>query len=166
MVGAVLGACSSSEPAPKAADTTVAAPPRKTVAVTMKEFTLASAPASVPAGTVTFVVQNAGLIPHEFVVVKSDLAPDKLPQFEQKLVDEKQVQVLSRTAQFDAGKKQDVAASLTPGKYVLLCNVPSHYISGMYAAFTVTSGGAPAGATPASGGSPSTGNSSNDGPGY
>ena len=160
-VGSMLGACSSSEPAPKAADSTATAPPKTTVAVTMKEFTLAPALASVPAGSVTFAVQNAGLIPHEFVVVKSDLAPDKLPQIEQKLVDEKQIQVISKTAQFDGAKRQDVTASLTPGRYVLLCNVPSHYISGMYVAFAVTSGGAPTSATPMSGANPSS-----DRPGY
>lgn len=140
VMGAALSACSSSEPA-RRADATAGPPAAvKTTAVgvTLKDFGVAAAQASAPAGGVTFLVQNSGAIPHEFVVVKSDLATDKLPQFEQKLVDEKQVQVISRTAPLDAGKKQELTATLQPGKYILLCNVASHYVSGMYTAFTVT----------------------------
>lgn len=140
VVGAALSACSSSEPAQQA-DATAAGTPaaaKATVGVTLKDFGVAAAPASAAAGSVTFSVQNSGAIPHEFVVVKSDLAADKLPQFEQKIVDEQQVEVIAKTAPLDAGKKQDLTAMLQPGKYVLICNVASHYVSGMYTAFEVT----------------------------
>lgn len=108
------------------------------VAVTLKDFAVVATPASLAAGKVTFAVQNAGVSPHEFVVVKSDLAPDSLPQVNQKTVDEKQVQVVGKIDPFDGGSKRELAVDLQPGRYVLLCNVPSHYISGMYTAFTVT----------------------------
>ena len=36
-----------------------------------------------------------------------------------------------------AGASKTVALSLPPGHYVLLCNLPAHYKSGQYAAFTV-----------------------------
>ena len=138
-VGVVLGACSSSEPAATATASAAAtaAQPKATVAVTLKDFGVAAAPASVAAGQITFAVQNSGAIPHQLVVVKSDLAPDKLPQVNQKLVDVKQVPAVAETQQFDGGKKQEVTATLQPGKYVLFCNVESHYISGMFTAFTV-----------------------------
>ncbi len=161
-VGVTLGGCSSSS-APKA-DANAAATAAKptTVGVTLKDFGVASAYASVPSGSVTFSVKNSGAIPHEFVVVKSDLTLDKLPQFEQKLVDEKQVQVVTKLAPMDAGKQQDVTVALQPGKYILLCNVASHYTSGMFTGFVVTSGGAPTNATPTTG-APVTGTPSNDG---
>ncbi len=170
VVGLALGfafsACSSSDPAPKA-DSGAAAPPRpSTVSVALKDFSVAPALAAVPAGEVTFTVQNAGAIPHEFVVVKSNLAPDKLPQFEQKLVDEKQVELVSRTQPIEAGGRQDLRVSLQPGRYVLLCNVASHYISGMFAAFEVGgrgSPGTPSGATPAPGTPAGGSGSTNDG---
>ena len=146
-VGVTLGGCSSSS-APKAganAAATAAPGTPTTVGVTLKDFGVASAYASVP-----------------FVVVKSDLTVDKLPQFEQKLVDEKQVQVVSKIAPLDAAKQQDVTVALLPGKYILLCNVASHYTSGMFTGFVVTSGGAPTNATPTTG-APVTGTPSNDG---
>lgn len=141
VVGLALAGCSSSEPAPKATATTAASPVVKTsVGVTLKEFSVTAVPASAPAGSVTFAVQNSGLIPHELLVVKSDLGLDKLPQVDQKRVDETKVQVVGEVAEFDAAKRQELTLTLQPGKYILLCNVVSHYISGMYAAFEVTAG--------------------------
>lgn len=148
LAGAALVGCSSktkpaaspSVPATAAATTATTAPaaPRSDIAVTLKDFGVTAAPASVPAGKVTFAVQNTGVSPHEFVVVKSDLAPESLPQVNQKQVDEKQVQVAGKTEPFDGGSKRELTLDLPPGRYVLLCNVPSHYISGMYTAFAVT----------------------------
>ena len=140
VIGAALSACSSSKTAPAASGGTAATPAaaHSDVAVTLKEFGVVATPASALAGHVTFAVQNAGAIPHEFVVVKSDLAPDALPQVNQNLVDVAQVRVVAKTEPFDSGKKQELTAELQPGRYVLLCNVASHYISGMYTAFEVT----------------------------
>lgn len=137
--GLTLAGCSSSEPASKPpATAAVPAVVKTTVAVTLKEFTVTAVPASTQAGSVTFAVQNSGLIPHELLVVKSDLEPDKLPQVDQKRVDETKVQVAGEVAEFDGAKKQELTLTLLPGKYILLCNVVSHYISGMYTAFEVT----------------------------
>ena len=36
-----------------------------------------------------------------------------------------------------AGKSKPLQVSLEPGKYVLICNLPGHYKSGMHSAFTV-----------------------------
>lgn len=137
--GALLAACTSSRPPPEATASALA-PTRAnaTVAVTLKDFGVAATPASVPAGKVTFAAQNTGASPHEFLVVRSDLAPGSLPQVNQKMVDEKQVEVVGKTEPFDGGSKRELTVDVQPGRYVLLCNVPSHYISGMYTAFTVT----------------------------
>lgn len=150
VAGASLAACSSSGTKPTASGSATATPaatqatpaapaaPHSDVAVTLKDFGVAATPVSAPAGHVTFVAQNSGAIPHELVVVKSDLAPDNLPQVNQKLVDVKQVQVIAKTEPFDGGTKRELTVELQPGRYVLLCNVASHYISGMHTAFTVT----------------------------
>lgn len=139
LAAAVLAACSSPGTAPKASGGKSATPTvsLSSVMVTLKDFAVTAAPASASAGRVTFHVQNAGAIPHEFAVVKSDLAPDQLPQVNQKLVDVSKVQVVAETEPFDSGKKQELTAELQPGRYVLFCNIESHYISGMHTAFTV-----------------------------
>jgi hypothetical protein len=55
-------------------------PPRGTpVNVLLKDFEVRQDTAVVPAGTVTFRVRNQGPTSHEFVVVRTDLAPGKLP---------------------------------------------------------------------------------------
>lgn len=112
---------------------------------------MASTYTSVPSGSVTVSVKDSGAIPHELVVVKSDLTVDKLPQFESELVDEKQVQVVLKIAPLDARKQQDVTVGLQLGKYILLCNVASHFTSGMFTGFVVTSGEVPTDATPTAG---------------
>jgi uncharacterized cupredoxin-like copper-binding protein len=107
----------------------------KVVAV-LKEFTIEPDKMTAAAGAISFEAQNKGTTPHELKVVKTDLAPDKLPVKDGK-VDEGAVQVLSKTSEFGAGKSETVNATLTAGKYVLICNVVAHYPAGMHVAFTV-----------------------------
>jgi len=47
--------------------------------VALREWAVVPAPASATAGKITFVVKNTGKTKHEFVVIKTDLAPAKLP---------------------------------------------------------------------------------------
>ena len=103
----------------------------------LKEFSVTPAVGAARAGSVAFAVRNAGAIPHEFLVVQTDLPPDRLPQKEQKAVDETAVRVVLRVEVIDGGQRATVVGTLSPARYVLLCNVPSHYETGMYAAFTV-----------------------------
>jgi mono/diheme cytochrome c family protein/uncharacterized cupredoxin-like copper-binding protein len=95
---------------------------------------------SAPAGPVEFDVKNDGAGPHNFRVIQTDLAPDKLPLTGSQ-VDENQLgsAVVARSAGnfIAAGATDTVAAQLAPGNYVLICNVPTHYSSGMHVAFTV-----------------------------
>lgn len=106
-----------------------------TVAVTLKEWSIASATAQGSAGRVEFDVKNTGAIPHEFTVVKTNTAQDKLEQ-KSGTVDESKVQVIGRTDQFGNGEEKKLTVTLQPGNYVLLCNVVGHYQLGMHAAFT------------------------------
>jgi uncharacterized cupredoxin-like copper-binding protein len=107
----------------------------KVVAV-LKEFSIEPDKTSAPAGSVSFDAQNKGTTPHELKIVKTDLAPDKLPVKDGK-VDEGAVQILAKSAEFAAGQNQTVTASLTAGRYVLICNVVAHYPAGMHIAFAV-----------------------------
>jgi uncharacterized cupredoxin-like copper-binding protein len=105
-----------------------------TVRVTEKEFTIKAVPASVKPGKVNFVVKNAGKIDHEFVVVKTNRAPGKLPVKNNRA---SEVGRVGRTPPFERGATQQITLPLKAGKYVLFCNVTGHYKLGQRTGFRV-----------------------------
>jgi uncharacterized cupredoxin-like copper-binding protein len=108
------------------------------VKVTENEFTITLAPTSASAGNVSIAATNTGAVAHEFVLVKTDLAPDKLPLTgDNTQADLSKVQTVGTVAQFDPGKAANGSFTLTAGKYVALCNLPAHYVAGMRTSFTV-----------------------------
>jgi len=121
-----------------------------TVEGTIHDNSLTAVPSSVPAGDVQFVVSNAGTTSHEFVVIKTDLAPDALPVVGG-TVDESasSLQVIDTIAPFAAGTQQTLTVNLAAGNYVLICNLPGHYQGGVRTAFTVTEATATSTPTPA-----------------
>ena len=119
------------------------------VAVTLKEWEILPDKDSVPAGSVTFRAKNIGPDdPHELVVMKTDLAPDKLPTAEDGKADEEGagVELIGEIEEFAVDGEEEITFDLAPGQYVLLCNIveeeadgtmESHYKEGMHTAFTV-----------------------------
>jgi uncharacterized cupredoxin-like copper-binding protein len=92
----------------------------------------------VKAGTVTFEVSNApdtGLT-HEFVVLKTDLAADKLP-VKNGQVSESQFKKMGEVEDIDPGKNKRLTLKLAPGRYVLICNTPGHYAMGLHTSLLV-----------------------------
>lgn len=106
------------------------------VEVSLGEFSVTSDVDSVEAGNITFRVANDGAIPHEFVVIRSDMPADALPQTAG-VADESQLEVSGRVDQWPGGEARDGTFTLTPGNYLLICNLAGHYQLGMTAAFTV-----------------------------
>lgn len=53
-------------------------------------------------------------------------------------VDEDAAGHLGEVAELDPGKSGTLAIDLKPGIYVLYCNIPAHYNSGMWTLLTVT----------------------------
>jgi uncharacterized cupredoxin-like copper-binding protein len=108
-----------------------------TVNVTLTDSKITTDRTNVPAGSVTFVVKNAGTTTHELVVVKTDTAADKIPAGEEAgLVSEDGSQ--GETGDLDKGASKSITFKLEPGKYVLICNQLGHYAMGMHVPFTVT----------------------------
>ena len=105
-----------------------------TVRVTEKEWSVKPAPASAKPGKVTFVVRNAGKLAHEFVVLKTNIAPGKLPIKGSRAAEPGRV---GKLAQFKPGATKRLTLTLKAGKYVLICNVPAHYKAGQFGAFRV-----------------------------
>jgi uncharacterized cupredoxin-like copper-binding protein len=93
-----------------------------------------------PAGAVEFDLSNLGPDQHEFVVFKTDLAPDKLP-VDQGLVNENasSLQKINEQQEYPSGDSRTLTVNLEPGNYVLICNIVGHYEQGMHVGFTVTS---------------------------
>ena len=95
---------------------------------------------SVPAGKVTFraVNQSKDLV-HELIVVRVDAPEATLPYDEKKQeVIEKRIRHLGEVAELKPGRSGALTLDLKPGHYLLICNQPEHYKSGMSTAFTVT----------------------------
>ena len=92
------------------------------------------------AGKVVFDVTNASKTTvHEMIVVALSSAGEKLPMdAKADKVEEKKVRDLGEAADLDPGTKKSLTLKLKPGKYLLICNQPSHYSHGMKVAFTVT----------------------------
>jgi plastocyanin len=119
-----------------------------TVNVSIKEFEVAPDVTSAPAGTITFHVTNDGPDDlHEFVVIKTDLAPNALPTVEDGSVAEEGegMEVIGEVEDIPVGESQDVDLTLEAGAYALICNIvededgvtEAHYAMGMRTGFTV-----------------------------
>jgi uncharacterized cupredoxin-like copper-binding protein len=126
MVGLVLSACSSSGG----------------VKATEKDFKITLDSSSASSGDVTFNVNNDGPSTHEFVVFKTDLPEGSLPTKKENgavIVDENATGLthIDEVEDVAKGDSKDLTVNLKPGKYVVLCNLPTHYQLGMHAAFTV-----------------------------
>jgi len=104
-----------------------------TVNVTLTEMKVTPVPTSAPAGVVTFNVKNAGSIPHEMVVIKTDKPAGKLGSG----TTVPETGKVGEVADLGAGKSKTLKLKLTAGHYALICNIPGHYAAGMWADFDV-----------------------------
>ena len=89
-----------------------------------------------PAGLIAFQVQNAGAVAHEFKVIRSDVAEDGLT-IEGGRANEGGLEILAAIPEFLGGTTVATTVELTPGQYLLFCNVPAHYQLGMVVSVTV-----------------------------
>ena len=96
--------------------------------------------AKVKAGKVTFEVTNVSRNDeeHEFLLARTDLAPDQLPMTQAGArVDESKLADLQELGDLEPGKSRTGTFDLAPGKYLLFCNEEGHFGAGMYAYLTV-----------------------------
>lgn len=121
------------------------------IAADLSEWAVKPAASSAPGGQVTFRIRNRGAEIHEFLVVRSDLALDKLPVDDAGDVSEDGagLEFVDEREGLQPGSTTDLTVNLTPGRYVLLCNLPTHYAQGMLTGFEVTGTGATGTTTPA-----------------
>jgi uncharacterized cupredoxin-like copper-binding protein len=53
-------------------------------------------------------------------------------------IDEDAAGHLGEVSELDPGKSGSLTLDLTPGKYLVLCNIPHHFMAGMWKLLTVT----------------------------
>ena len=121
--------------------------PNNGMGMGMGMMRLIANPTSVPAGQVSLRVANNGMLAHEVVVMPLGPGqnPGQRPVGNNWEVDE--TGSLGEAAQTcGAGEGDGIAPgamgwttlTLAPGRYELICNIPGHYSSGMFAELDVT----------------------------
>jgi uncharacterized cupredoxin-like copper-binding protein len=117
--------------------------PTNSPQVSLKDFSI-TGPADVTTGAVTFSISNGGPSVHEFVIVKTDLTLAGLPTTIENgvpVLDEEStdLQAVDEREDIAPGTTTTLPVTLAPGHYVMFCNIPGHFESGMVADFTVSS---------------------------
>ena len=94
---------------------------------------------TVPAGTVTFTVTNSSKdIIHEMILSPVSADGAALPYVtDDYKVDEDAAGHLGEVSELDPGATGALTVDLKPGKYILFCNIPAHFINGMWTVITV-----------------------------
>lgn len=110
------------------------------------QMQLTAAPASVPAGQVSFVASNMGWRTHELVVMplaSQDAAGQRVPGSDGRVPEEGSRGEASASCAAGTGEGITsgtvgwVTLTLAPGRYELVCNLRNHYANGMHLAFDV-----------------------------
>ena len=110
--------------------------PGSTINAGLSEWKIA-VPTTLAAGKYTFHITNTGMMEHEMLVMKTDLAPAQLPMKDGEL-NEDALPPMSDGPNIAPGKTQDRTIDLTkPGKYLFVCNLPGHFAKHMYTYVTV-----------------------------
>jgi uncharacterized cupredoxin-like copper-binding protein len=116
-------------------DSSQAGPGERTVVE--RDFKI-SAPRHLPAGDVTFLVRNRGPVAHELIVARGRRG--SLPfRADGITVDEDAIE--SRKAGAlepgETGAVRTLDVKLTPGRYVMFCNMSGHLLGGMHTELVV-----------------------------
>lgn len=113
-----------------------------TLSIKMGEFFFSPKNTAAHAGPTTIEAPNEGSVEHELVVFKTNMDPAKLPTEASGEVAEEKMDKIAESAgeipDVEAGEAKSAQFELTPGRYVIFCNLPGHYAAGMYGTLTVT----------------------------
>lgn len=106
------------------------------VIVDLKEYAITLSVASVKAGIVKFGIRNDGTMVHDFDLIKTDLALDKLP-IDGAAAKAKEDGLVKQMINIAGQRSTTISADLAAGHYVIICNVAGHYQLGMRAELKV-----------------------------
>jgi len=96
--------------------------------------------ATVKTGMITFNVTNDSKdIIHEMVVSPITSTEEVVPYLaDENKINEDAAGRVGEVAELDVGGKGSLSLEMKPGLYLLYCNIPGHYIGGMWTVLTVT----------------------------
>jgi uncharacterized cupredoxin-like copper-binding protein len=128
--------CGSSDEQPTLSTAAVHLPP-KALSIKLSDFKIAPALNVASAGRVTITAHNEGTVEHEMILARVD-DPRNLPAKGDR-VDEDSLGSVVRgeVPELEPGASGTKTFNLTPGTYVLFCNVPGHFKRGMFGRLTV-----------------------------
>jgi len=113
--------------------------PATGVDVKYEGYTIHPSRNTIKAGEIVFKINNQnGQVPHQFLVVHSDMPAGQLTVGADGRVDATTLQVVDQVTAIELGQSSTLTAHLAPGHYILMCNIVGHYQLGMHADFTVT----------------------------
>ncbi len=112
------------------------APAGTQLVLEMRDYTITAGVTTIKAGQTKIGVRNFATQAHSLEILKTDLAPDKLP------IDQAKGQAIEagKVGGLDtipAGSSKALTLDLSPGHYVVICNVAGHYQLGMRTEITV-----------------------------
>ena len=110
------------------------------IQVKLEDFLLHVSTATSSSGPITLHLENDGPSTHEFNVDRTDLDADQLPLRTDGLSVAEDSPLLTRIKAveiLEAGDSTNMELDLSPGHYVLYCNLEGHYLGKMYATFDV-----------------------------
>jgi len=136
-----LAACGSTAATPPAASgSPVTAPVSGDQVATTTEWKV-DVPASIKAGQVNFKITNSGSVEHELLVFKADKGIADYPVDAAGHINEEDPSItkVSDGDNIAAGASQDRSVDLSkPGRYLFVCNLPTHFRQGMSKIVTVS----------------------------
>jgi len=129
-------------PPPTEVPTPTTAPTQEpSVAIEVREWSITTDVTSIPVGETIFVATNSGTIDHEVVFLRTERPIDDLPVGSDNKVNRfaEGIEDLGviRTDALVPGATVREPFDLPAGTYALICNIPEHYESGMFAPFTI-----------------------------
>jgi len=110
----------------------------ETIHVALRDDSIRLDRESAKAGRITFEVTNAANsnTAHEFVVLKTDTDEARLP-VRNGQVTESRFRKIGEVEDLDRDSTKRLSLTLSPGRYVLICNRPGHYEMGMHKSLIV-----------------------------
>lgn len=107
--------------------------------MSMAKMGIKASPTTAKRGAVTFDVTNlASAIVHEVIVVPITDENKVLPYDESRnKIDTDSLQPLGSVNEIEPNKTASLTLNLSPGKYLLYCNIAGHYMAGMWTVVTV-----------------------------
>ena len=110
--------------------------------IKMSEFKFDPKDPTAAAGKVKITAPNIGKVEHELVLFKTNRDPGSFKVSggrvnEDALEKTPGIKDVGEIADVEPGETKSGTFKLSPGKYVMICNVSGHYQAGMYGSITV-----------------------------